>query len=413
MSPLRLPALLRHGAFGLPLAMVALPIYLYVPQFYAQQGKLSLALLGTLLLITRIGAALLDPLIGLWIHQRSAPYARCVAIALPLLLGGFGMLFHPPAGAPLGWALAALLLVHTGFGLASIAYQSWGAALAHRPGERARLTAVREAFGMAGVVLSISVASAWGMEALIVAFALTLLVGAALLQSGAAPPWRPAGGGGAVVFRRAGPGPVLAPLAEPRFRALFGVVVVSGLANALPATLFMFFVADRLQLAGHAGLFLLLYFGAAAASMPLWVALARALGEARAWCTAMLLAALVFCWAYALPPGAVLRFVAICCLSGLAMGADLALPPALLAGVIRQAEAGSGAEAPYVGVWNWGVQMTLALAAGIALPLLQAQGYVPGSASGAGALAAAYALLPCALKLWAAALLHNAPLRDC
>ena len=55
--------------------------------------------------------------------------------------------------------------------------------------------------------------------------------------------------------------------------------------------------------------------------------------------------------------------------------------------------------------------MSLALAAGIALPLLAWLGYVPGSNKGLPALSVAYALLPCALKLLAALLLWRAPLQ--
>ncbi len=84
---------------------------------------------------------------------------------------------------------------------------------------------------------------------------------------------------------------------------------------------------------------------------------------------------------------------------------------ALLAGVIASAGHSGRREAAYFGVWNWGVQMTLALAAGIALPTLGWLDYVPGGTGGGGALVAAYALLPCILKLLAAAMLWRAPLR--
>ncbi|UUZ50512.1 hypothetical protein LP420_12120 [Massilia sp. B-10] len=93
----------------------------------------------------------------------------------------------------------------------------------------------------------------------------------------------------------------------------------------------------------------------------------------------MLLSCAVFVWAFGLAPGAAVAFGAICVLSGLAVGADLALPPALLAGVIAGVSHAGSREAAYFGVWNWGVQMTLALAAGISLPLLEWLGYVPGS----------------------------------
>jgi len=50
----------------------------------------------------------------------------------------------------------------------------------------------------------------------------------------------------------------------------------------------------------------------------------------------------------------------------------------------------------------------LALAAGLALPLLELFGYAPGvrDAQGLDALVVAYCLLPCALKLAAAAALY-------
>jgi Na+/melibiose symporter-like transporter len=408
MNPLGLPNLLCYGLFGLPLAMVALPIYVYLPQFYAERAGLPLALIGAALLAARIGAAFIDPLLGWWIG--GGAYARYVALSLPVLLAGFLGLFHPPAmsaGATLAWFGATLMLVYLGFSLATIAHQSWGAALTHAPAERARVTGVREACGLLGVVLAAGITAAAGYDGLSLAFALALALGGALLLAKAVRPpamvsppplqWRSL----AVPFRQA------------RFRALFAVLLVNGVASAIPATLFLFFAADRLRLAGLSGLFLIAYFCAAALSMPLWIALARRFGEARSWAGAMLASALVFVWAFGLAPGAAAGFGAICILSGLALGADLALPPALLAGVIAKAGHGAGREAAYFGVWNWGVQMTLALAAGIALPLLGWFGYVPGEQGATGALAGAYALLPCAMKLAAAAMLWRAPLRDC
>ena len=72
--------------------------------------------------------------------------------------------------------------------------------------------------------------------------------------------------------------------------ALFAVFVVNGIAAAIPATLFLFFAKDGVGLGQYAGLFLMLYFAAAALSLPLWVALARRYGEAATWMAAMLLA---------------------------------------------------------------------------------------------------------------------------
>lgn len=407
-SALGLPALFSYGLFGLPLAMLALPIYIYVAPFYAQRSSLDLAQIGAVLLAARIAAAFIDPALGAWMARGGHTYAAYVSLSLPLLLLGFGALFHPPvlsAAATLAWFLGALLLVYTAYGLASIAHQSWGAALTQARAQRGRVTAVREACGLLGVILAAGLTSAFGYEGLSLAFAACLLAaGALLLARGPRP----------AVHARAQtppPGGWKAPFRQRAFRWLFAVLLVNGVAAAIPATLFLFFATDYLRLGHYAGPFLIVYFCAAALSMPVWVALARRFGEARAWGGAMLLAAAVFVWAYGLAAGGAWGFTAICLLSGLALGADLALPPALLAGLIGAAGHAGRHEAAYFGWWNWGVQMSLALAAGIALPLLAWLGYVPGQGGGLPALSAAYALLPCALKLLAALLLWRAPLQ--
>lgn len=407
-GPLTLPALFSYGLFGLPLAMLALPIYIYVAPFYAQRSSLDLAQIGAVLLAARIAAAFIDPALGAWMAHGRRSYAVYVGAALPLLLLGFGALFHPPSlshGATLAWFLAALLFVYTAYGLAGIAHQSWGAALSQARAQRARVTAVREGCGLLGVILAAGLTSVLGYDGLSLAFAVCLLVTGALLLARAP---RPLLRQGTQALRA---GAWRLPLRQRAFRWLFAVLLVNGVAAAIPATLFLFFAGDYLRLGHYAGPFLIVYFCAAAASMPAWVALARRFGEARAWGGAMLLAASVFVWAYGLEAGAAWGFASICLLSGLALGADLALPPALLAGLIGAAGHAGRHEAAYFGWWNWGVQMSLALAAGIALPLLAWLGYVPGSNKGLPALSVAYALLPCALKLLAALLLWRAPLQ--
>jgi Na+/melibiose symporter-like transporter len=147
--------------------------------------------------------------------------------------------------------------------------------------------------------------------------------------------------------------------------------------------------------------------------LPLWVALAARIGEASAWRASMLLAVAAFVWVVQLDAGAMAAFAAICIISGAALGADLALPPALLAGVIGAAGHSGQREGAYFGAWSWMTKMNLALAAGIALPLLELLGYTPGSTNTTGtqALGIAYAWVPCGLKCLAALLLWRAPLK--
>ncbi|MDB5963007.1 MAG: sodium:galactoside symporter [Massilia sp.] len=157
MKRLSTANLLLYGFLGLPLGMVALPIYVYLPQFYAERAGMSLGAIGAALLTARIAAAFIDPLLGWWIGHQGRAYPRYVWLSLPPLLAGFAGLFHPPRlapGATLAWFGATLMLVYLGFGLATIAHQSWGAALTQAPGQRSRVTAVREGCGLFGVVLA-------------------------------------------------------------------------------------------------------------------------------------------------------------------------------------------------------------------------------------------------------------------
>ena len=66
------------------------------------------------------------------------------------------------------------------------------------------------------------------------------------------------------------------------------------------------------------------------------------------------------------------------------------------------------AEGAYFGWWNFATKLNLALAAGLALPMLGLFGYAPGvhAPQALSALVIAYCVLPCVLKLLAAAGLY-------
>ncbi|MCW5594978.1 MAG: MFS transporter [Rhodocyclaceae bacterium] len=393
---------LAYGALGLPLAMAALPVYVHVPRFYAETVGVDLALLGFILLAARFADAGLDPLIGWW-GDRRRTRRGLILLALPCLALGMLALMHPPAMHAATWLAGALMLTYLGYSLATIALQAWGAELGRNARERTVLTASREGFGLAGVVAAavlpglLAADAALGLSRLSWVFVIVLAVlgGLTLLGTPAA---RPA----ADTLERAAASP-LGALKDAAFRRLLVVYVASGIAAALPATLVLFFVADVLQAAQWGGLFLALYFVAGAAGLTVWVRLARRIGRVRAWVGGMLLASLAFVWAYGLGAGDVAAFAAICLISGLTLGADLALPAALLADLAEREQASVRAGG-YFGWWSLVTKLNLALAAGIALPLLAWLGYRPNASDGTAALSAVYCLLPVGFKLASAAL---------
>ncbi len=429
-------SLAAYALLGAPLMMMALPVYVLVPKLYADATGLALATIGTVLLATRLLDAFADPFLGAWVdaERRRGSFARPILVAAVPLAAGFVLLFAPAvergnATAAAVWLAATLIAAYLGYSLASIAYHAWGAQLAGDDHGRARVTAAREGAGLVGVIVAAVVPTVLGVGVLTVLFIVLLATGLfALLRF--AP--RPAGVERASSRRRqqpraqttemepAGTEPaaieparargVLAPLASTRLRWLLAVLVVNGIAAAIPATLVLFFIDDALRLAPYAGAFLAVYFSCGVASMFLWARLARSFDLHAVWLAGMLTAVAAFVWAYALGEGDWVGYAAICVLSGVALGADLAIPPALLARVIDDDGERDRSDGAYFGLWHFFNKLNLAVAAGLALPLLQLLGYSPGvrDATALAALSASYALLPCALKLGSASLLFVA-----
>ena len=410
---------LRYGLLGLPLAFVALPLYVHLPHVYASQFGTPLATLGMVLLLARVFDAVTDPWLGRLGDRLAARSSGHVlgagTIAAGVLVLGMVLLFFPPwaqpgAPAPL---LAVLMLTCLAFSLLAITHQAWGARLGGDEAQRARIVAWREGAGLVGVLLA-SVLPSWlGWGEWLAVFALALALGCWAWSRGPRP--QPAQANQATAAQAAGHWreELLHPWRHAPFRRLMAVFVLSGMASAVPATLVLFFIQDRLDAAAQSPLMLALYFACAAASMPLWLRAVARWGLARCWLAGMLLSVTVFVWAGTLSRGDATAFAWVCALSGLALGTDLALPGAMLAGMIAERGDRGQREGAYFGWWNLASKLNLALAAGIALPLLQALGYRPGATSEAGlqALTLAYAGLPCLLKLLAAATLYAAFIR--
>jgi len=400
---------LRYGMLGLPLAFCALPLYVLMPNLYARQWGVSLAALGALLLGVRLLDALVDPLLGRLIDRLFARSLRSVlrlgvlaAVALGL---GFSMLFLPPLHDPaslLWWAGCCLVLTYGAYSALTVAHQSWGAMLGGDALYRSRVVAWREGLGLVGVLLASVAPVLWGVPVMLALLLVGLVAGCWLWYAAPQPTVR-AGAGRADAA--GANGALWHPWRNAGFRRLLGVYVLNGIASAIPATLVLFFVQDRLQ-ASEAlqSAALGVYFLCGALSMPVWLRLVGRLGLARSWRLGMVLSIVVFLGASLLGAGDAPWFLLVCALSGAALGSDLALPGALLAGVIDQAGDRGRADASYFGWWNFATKINLALAAGLVLPLLGWLGYAPGARDpqALALLTAAYCLLPCALKAVAA-----------
>lgn len=408
-----------YGLLGLPLAFVALPVYVHLPNLYAQQYGVTLAALGAVLLLSRSVDAVVDPWLGRWgdklyRHSWQAVWLAAVLLALAVALG-FAALFFPPAAAlsPTGllvWVGCALTLSHLAYSGLGILHQAWAARQGGGGIAQSRWVAWREGFALVGVLLASALPALWGWGP--TTALLVIMLGLGLFF------WRRVARSASASKLEVVPGHAVGSLWQPwqhaGFRRLLMVFMLNGLASAVPATLVLFFVQDLLQAPkAMEPLFLGLYFAAGALSFPLWLKVIDRIGLLRTWATGMALSVLAFVSVVTLGAGDTTGFLVVCALSGMALGADLTVPGALLNQLIDRCGERGRTDGAFMGWWNLATKLNLALAAGLSLPLLGLWGYAPGQqgADAVLALGLAYGLLPCVLKLLAGLALYAGLMR--
>lgn len=400
----------RVSAYALMLAAAGIPLYIHLPRFAATELGLSLATVGAVLLAIRVVDFVQDPALG-WMVDRFPQYQMAFAMSVPIgLAAGFATLYSLSASDGIVLQLGAVLvLLFTAYSLGMILLYGRSTALAQSGDTAAQLkiAGYREAGMLGGVILAAIAPTLLSPapDAINYArFGVFLAVVAIAAGVFARPIWRGSVQVGAAIS--------LSSLRGSGAGRLLLVALINSLPVAITSTLFLFFVEDRLMLRGQAGPLLLLFFLGAGLSVPIWTRLARRVGPRETLLLAMPLAIAGFVGAAFLPAGALVPFAVICVVSGAALGADMVVLPAMF--LIALDRAGLAASMAY-GLWSLAGKLSLALAAALCLPYLQASGFEAGGVNSADALTRlnlSYAVLPCILKLGALAMVLTLPTKE-
>lgn len=402
----------RYSVLAVPVAFAGFPIYVLAPDYYATHHGVSLSILGLLLLGLRLFDAIQDPLIGALsdrFRQHAKVYMGLAALFLCLAVYG---LFNMVLFSPELWFAICVAIAVSAYSVLSINLNAIGGLWSQVGSVQTRISTTREAAGLLGVVIAVSLpallAQYFSASEAYRYFAITLVI----LMATAWVIFRPCVHQFSQLSVPAKPKGQSIGLRSmpPMTRSLLAIYGISMLASAIPAVLVIFFVRDRLGAEMLTGAFLLLYFLSGALAMPVWRSISEHIGKHRAWLASMLLAIMSFIWAFFLEEGDSVQYAAVCLFSGLALGAELALPPAILAGQLHAADTRHHAFS-YYALLALLAKLSLAFASAAVLPLLDVAGYVPAADNHADALLAlaiTYALIPCALKLIASLWLWRA-----
>ncbi|WP_409525830.1 MFS transporter [Nitrincola sp. MINF-07-Sa-05] len=414
--------LLAYSGPALPLAIPTVVIYVLLPAYYVEHYALPLLWTGVLLMLARLTDVITDPLIGHWLDRGNTRTYR-----LSLILGGLIcipsllLLINPPTEHAMLTLFCGSLLLYLGWTLIQVPYITWLSHLSTDSYQRARAATGREGLALIGLLLSASLpvvavslgfdtqATLWLMAAVTILLGAPLIAGllrfAMPLQTQTHQPG---------LGKKHSSGRHWALLQNRLALRLVAAWFCNGIANGVPAVLFPFYITAVLGgTEADRPVYILIYFAAACLSLPLWLILSKKIDKRVLWQLAMSGAVLAFLPAPWLGPGDEVLFMLICILTGAALGADLALPHAMQAEItdwdrfrFRRQQTGL-----LFALWNGATKLALALAALLALGLLELSGYSAENAAPLLALGLIYALLPCVFKAGAIALLWGFPLK--
>lgn len=402
------------AAYALPafvLAFPTIPVFVLLPSYYGDTLGLGLTVVGSVFFALRLLDVISDPLLGILSDRLPNRYGkRRLPILVGAVLGAPALVFllSPPEDVTIGYLALWGGLLYLSWTAIQIPYQAWAVDLAPDYDVRTKLNGAREGMGLLGI-LAVGAMS----------FALGDYPERTQLQIIA---WGTVGCGLVAFFFlirfvperkvRQTPLNLKFPFGNKLFLRVLSAWFLNGLANGFPAVCLPLFLSYVLGAEGaERNGFLFVYFLFAVLGIPVWMWLAGKVGKHRTWCFSMILACLVFVWVPFLNAGDFLAFGIICALTGLALGSDLSLPPAIQGDCAdwdryRFKEERTGGLFAY---WSMATKMALGVAVGIAFPVLGAFGVAEGeeqvTQAGETALVVIYALVPCVLKIMAVAMM--------
>ncbi len=296
---LGLKTIFSYAVSAMPLAMLGLPLYIYLPTFYAQYTGMNIALVGTVLFFSRLTDVIYDPIIGIYSDRFTSRFGKRKPLMFAgsvLLIGGFYALIHPPVELTSLWLFIFSVVVYLGWSTISIPYLAWSAEITTDYHEKTRLSATREFFGIIGALSALLILYIYGIsqdaQASLNLLFIGFITGIVILFP--------------ITFIRVKEVYVsnvnkftLAQIIalwkkNPSLYTLQSAFTINSLANAIPATLFLFYVELVLEDPSSTGTLLLLYFSSGIIGLPFWSMLAKKIGKVKSWQISMMLASLAF-----------------------------------------------------------------------------------------------------------------------
>lgn len=407
LSKLSKKTIIYYSLIAIPLAIVGLPLYIYLPTFYVSSVGLSVTSVGIILFIARLSDVFTDPFFG-FLSDKSVSYFKSrkplMIVGSFILVGSFYALINPSLEYKELWLFSFSILVYMGWSMINIPYFTWSSEISTRYEDKTLLNSSREMFTILGVLLALLVPFAYGVSQnpqktldllyltfvfLFIPFFFVSITNIKIQQRVKNEK-----------FNLKKLKDIYIELHDLKFLQLG--YFFNNLANALPATLFLLFIEYVIEEKQSSGMILILYFFSGIIALPLWYKLSNKIGKKKAWMSSIVLASVAFAFVPFLQSGNLIAFILISVVSGFSLGADMALSVSLQSDLAQRAKKiHDNVSGVLFGIWTMITKFVLALAVAMSFIILGFFDFDTSSPSSEALLVLTlfYGLIPVLLKI--------------
>ena len=409
-SNLRLITFFLYSLPSIPLAAAQIAVYIAVPAIYSKIAAVGIGITGLVIMISRVIDMITDPILGTYLDRmvEKIGWKFWLLIGFPLISIGIFILFNPLDGLEIISLLLGVIFVTLGWTFFSIPWWGIGIAISNsNSNDRFKVVSFRELLTIPGVILGLFLIHFSNISGEIFFIISVLFLSPLFIKKIPIPN----------ISNKKVTSYFLNIKNLLKNNSNFKYLCLSyffiGLSNGVTSILFILFV--EFIIGGSPQNFLSIYFISAFIGLPFVYMLASKYNKKRIWTSFIILACICFLPVVFLSNNSTTLFMVICIISGFCLSADLIIPSSIQADIIykEQQQNKNVLVGKIYSVWSFIQKLSLALSAGVCLPLLGYFGFNPSEVNTQLLpLSFAYGIIPIILRIPAIIFAENIILKD-
>ena len=409
-SNLRFITFFLYSLPSIPLAAAQIAVYIAVPAIYSKITAVGIGITGLVIMISRVIDMITDPILGTYLDRmvEKIGWKFWLLIGFPLISIGIFILFNPLNSLEIISLLLGVIFVTLGWTFFSIPWWGIGIAISNsNSNDRFKVVSFRELLTIPGVILGLFLIHFSNISGEIFLIISILFLSPLFIKKIPIPNISNVKGTSYFLniknlFKN-----------NSNFKYLCLSYFFIGLSNGVTSILFILFV--EFIIGGSPQNFLSIYFISAFMGLPFVYILASKYNKKRIWTLFIILACICFLPVVFLSNDSTTLFMVICIISGFCLSADLIIPSSIQADIIykEQQQNNNVLVGKIYSVWSFIQKLSLALSAGVCLPLLGYFGFNPSEVNTQLLpLSFAYGIIPIILRIPAIIFAENITLKD-